>query len=57
MMNTCAENKTLEIEKAVSEVLNYLLQRYGVGWELWIKCDTNGNIRIKETGDRSYSST
>jgi hypothetical protein len=55
-MNTCAEQKTREIEKAVSEVLSYLLQRYSIGWELWIKCDTNGNVRIKETGDRSYSS-
>jgi len=46
-----------DIKKAVGAILESLIQRYDTGWELWIKCNSDGSIRIKEGCDRVYSSS
>ena len=44
-----------DIKEAVGEMLESLIQRYGTGWDLWIKCNPDGSFRIKEGCDRTYS--
>ena len=37
---------------SIEAIINDLIDRYGVGWEFYLKVDSDGNIRIRETSDR-----
>lgn len=38
--------------KSVEAILNDLIDKYGVGWEFYLKIDSDGNMRIRESSDR-----
>jgi hypothetical protein len=37
---------------SIEAIVNDLIDKYGVGWEFYLKVDSEGNIRIRETSDR-----
>jgi len=51
-MTTAKENEfQFKVIDEANKHLKDLLETYGYGWELYIKCDTNGNIRFCPKGE------
>jgi len=61
-MNECSESNLMTklktkqsfkeaIENQAIRHIEELMDLYGYGWELYMKCDTNGNVRFCPKGE------